>query len=70
MTVWDFMQLAESCLSLMTLFTSCTYFLCKVKFHMQRDTYLTIAAIAICQLLRITEDTINFAYPRDQSPLK
>ena len=68
--MWDFIQLAESCLSLATLFTSCTYFLCKVKCHMQRETYLTIAAIAICQLLRVTEDTISFAYPQDHSPLE
>ena len=68
--MWDFIQLGESSLSLATLLISCTYFLCKVKCHMQRETYLTIAAIAICKLLRITDDTLSFAYPRDKSPLK
>ena len=36
---------------------------------MQRETYVTIAAIAICQLMRIGEDTLNFAYPRDNKLL-
>ena len=68
--MWDFIQLGESSLSLATLLISCTYFLCKVKCHMQRETYLTIAAIAICQLMRITDDTLSFVYTRDQSSLK
>ena len=67
--MWDFIQLGESSLSLATLLISCTYFLCKVKCHMQRETYLTIAAIAICQLMRITDDTLSFVYTRDQSSL-
>jgi hypothetical protein len=36
---------------------------------MQRETYVTIAAIAICQLMRIGEDTLNFALPRDNKSL-
>ena len=63
--MWEFIQLAESCLTFITLLTSCTYVLCKVKCHMQRETYVTIAAIAICQLMRIGEDTLNYVYPRD-----
>ena len=59
MATWDMFQLIKSLL-LFTLFSAfCIYVLWKVKFSMKRETYLTIAGISICQIMRIICDSLD-----------
>lgn len=60
---WDLVQIIESTLTFFSLSICCTYVLCKVKCSLQASSYITIAAIAICQLFRIVEDSLNFFDP-------
>ena len=60
--VWNLIHLSESILSLISFQSFCIYVFCKVKCSLRMQTNLTIAAISLCMLMRITEDTVRFIY--------